>query len=245
MKFVVFLTKFIVTAAIAILFASCRFDGELGPGIEGDGNVTTESRNNDMEFTDIEVSRGLDLEIEQANEKSITVIADKNLQNHIDISIVNKVLIVKTDVNIKNATSKRIVVKIPKINSLQASSAAHIIGKSLIKAQNIGLSSSSAGDINISLEAENVTAESSSGSNMTVKGKTLKLETQTSSGSHIEAGELLANDIIADASSGSTSLVHPLASLKATAGSGSNIRYNNDPKIINRNESSGGSVSKE
>lgn len=245
MKFIVFITKLIVTSLVAGLFASCKFDVDLGPGLEGDGNIVTETRNTDMPFNGIEISRGLELQVEQSGETSITVIADKNLQNHITTEIVNEILIITSDVNIDNAGSKKIVVKMPNITSLQASSAASIKGASTIKGQNIGLSTSSAGELTLTLEAENVTAESSSGSSMNLRGKTLKLETDTSSGSVLDAQQLLANDIISDASSGSVTDVHPLVSLKAQASSGSSISYHNDPKILSKDSSSGGSVSRE
>jgi len=245
MKFIVFITKIIVTAAVAILFSSCKFDLDLNSGIDGDGNVVTENRNNNTPFTGIEISRGLELEIEQSSETSITVIADKNLQNHISTDINNGILTITSDVDIKDAASKRIVVKLPNITSLQASSAAFIKGNNTIKGQNIELTTSSAAEIKMSLEAENVTAECSSAGSMQLRGKTLKLEVDASSGSVLDAEQLLANDIISDASSGSVIDVHPLVSLKAAASSGSSITYHNEPKIISKDSSSGGSISKQ
>lgn len=245
MKPIAILSKAALALSVALLFSSCKYDFDFGPGLEGDGNVVTESRNNDMEFTGIEISRGLELEIEQSNEKSIAVVADKNLQQHISTDINNGILTITTDIDIDNATSKKIIVKMPKITSLQASSAASVVGKNVLKGQNIGLSTSSAGQMNVSLEAENATAECSSGSNMTIKGKALKLETDTSSGSVLDAEGLLANDIIADASSGSSTNVSPIVSLKASASSGSHVKYHGDPKIINKDTGSGGSISKE
>jgi len=244
MKRIAFIPKMIVAVSALFLLNSCKYDFDFGPGLSGDGNVTTESRNNDTPFTAIEVSRGLELEVEQSSEKSITVIADKNLQQHISTEINNGVLSITSDVNIDDATSKKIVVKLPAITSLQASSAAVIIGKNTIKANDIGLSTSSAGEMKISLEAENVSAESSSGSSMRLKGKTLKLDTNSSSGSTISAEELLANDVICEASSGSVIDVHPLVSLKAGASSGGNVSYHNEPKTISKETSSGGNVGK-
>lgn len=240
--------KIMLTALIAVTLASCKFDvdlGDLGPGIKGDGNVVTESRNNDTPFTGIEVSRGIELVVEQSDEKSITVTADKNLQNHISTDINNGILTITSDVNIDGASTKKVTVKLPKITSLQASSAATVMSNNTIKGQNIGLSSSSGSDLKISLEADNVTAECSSGSTMKLHGKALKLETDTSSGSVLDAEALLANDIISDASSGSVTEVRPLMSLKASASSGSSINYHNEPKTIDKDTSSGGSITKQ
>lgn len=239
------LSLFCITATILLVSCNFNVDLGLGPGIKGDGNVVTENRNNDTPFTAIEISRGLELEVEQSNEKSITVIADKNLQEHITTNVSNGVLTITSDANIGSASSKKIVVKLPDITSLQASSAASIKGLNAIKGQDLGVSSSSGGDIQLALEAENLTVESSSGSSVKLKGKTLKLDVGTSSGSVVDAQQLLANDIICEASSGSAIDVHPLVSLKASASSGSNVTYHNEPKILTKEGSSGGSITKE
>jgi hypothetical protein len=244
-----FIPKLLTLAAAALFFTSCKYDIDLdlgGKRVHGDGNVVTENRNINTAFTAIEISRGLELEVEQSSQTSVTVIADKNLQNHITTEVNNGVLTITTDANISDASSKKIVVKLPKITSLEASSASIVTGMNTIKGEDIALSTSSAGEMKLTLEAENVSAESSSGSSMQLRGKTLKLDTNTSSGSVIDAEKLLANDIISEASSGSVIDVYPLVSLKADASSGGNIGYHNDPKTsISKESGSGGSVSKE
>ncbi len=237
----------ILFLAMGTLLGSCKYDVDLdlSPGIKGDGNIVTENRNNDTPFSAIEISRGLELEVEQSNQSSITVIADKNLQNHISTDINNGVLTITSDVNIRDASSKKIIVKLPNITSLQASSAGSIVGLNPIKGQDIAVSASSAGEIKLWIEAENLTLESSSGATMKLKGKALKLDADSASGSVIDAEQLLANDVLCDASSGSSVDVHPLVSLKASASSGSHVSYHNQPKVISKDASSGGSISKE
>lgn len=235
-------------AATAFALTSCKYDIDLdlgGKRIDGDGNVVTVNRNISAPFTAIEISRGLELEVEQSAEALVSVTADKNLQEHISTDVSNGVLTITSDANIGDAESKKIVVKMPKITGLQASSASTIKSTNTIKATDLTLSVSSAGEMNLSLESENVSAESSSGSSMHLKGKTLKLDTNTSSGSVLDAERLLANDITSEASSGSVTDVHPLVSLKAHASSGSNINYHNEPKTLSKETSSGGSVGKE
>ncbi len=239
------LTKPIVLFASALLLGSCNFNVDLGPGISGDGNVVTETRNSDAPFTSIEIDRGLELELEQSADQSIAVIADQNLQDHISTQISNGVLTITTDENIRNASSQKIVVKMPKVTALQTSSAASIASKGWIKGQDIAISTSSASEVRLAVEAENLTLESSSGSSMKLKGKALKLDVQTSSGSVIDAEQLLANDIICDASSGSTADLRPLVSLKASASSGSHISYRGAPKVVTKDAGSGGSITKE
>jgi len=245
-KFILYITKLIITTAIALLFASCNFNVDFGNDLSGDGNVVTENRNNDTEFTSVEASRGLDVEIEQSNTKSITVIADQNLQNHISTQIESGVLKITTDVNIKNAESKKIIVKMPIIDVLQASSAATITGKTMIRANNLGLSASSAGEVDINFEGESLSAESSSAGSIQLSGKAIRFDVTSSSGSSIDAKKLLANDIAAKASSGSGIDIHPLVNLNGRASSGAVVRYHHKPSNnVKKNVSSGGSVSEQ
>jgi hypothetical protein len=105
------------------------------------------------------------------------------------------------------------------------------------------LNTSSGGEIEAVIEYEKVSCDASSGSRLTVSGKALLLETSSSSGSEINAEELAANEIVADASSGSFTKVKPIIKLKGTASSGSSITYYQNPKTLIKTESSGGSVS--
>lgn len=245
-KFILYITKLIITAAMAMLFASCNFNVDFDGDLKGDGNVVTENRNNNAEFTSIEASRGLDVEIEQSTSKSITVIADKNLQPHISTQISNGVLKITTDMNIQDAESKKIIVKMPIIDVLQASSAATITGKTLIRANNLGISASSAGEIDINFEGESLLAESSSAATILLSGKALKFDATSSSGSSMDAKKLLANDISAKASSGSGIDIHPLVNLNGRASSGAFIRYHNKPSNnVTKKISSGGSISEQ
>ncbi len=77
-----------------------------------------------------------------------------------------------------------------------------------------------------------------------MSGKALEVTTASSSGSSIEAEKLLANEVTSQSTSGSSSIVSPIVSLKAHASSGSSIEYAKTPKNLAIEESSGGGVSK-
>jgi hypothetical protein len=244
-KIITMITKFIIVTITALLFASCNFAANM-KSIRGNGNVTTEKRIVTGDFKSVEVSNAIDLVIEQSDVTEITVEADDNLQKEIITKVENGVLIISCDYNsFINIKSKKVTVKMPLIHKLEASSSSTIKSINTLKGENISLEASSAGSINVNLEADAVFCEASSGSEITVNGKALKLETASSSGSEIDAKGLLANDIIANSSSGSSISVHPLVSLNAKASSGSEINYDVVPKKIILEESSGSSISKQ
>jgi hypothetical protein len=242
-KVITLITKFIVIAITALLFSSCNNLYHYN-SIQGSGNITTENRIVQGEFNSVDVSNAIDVEIIQSETSSITVIADDNLQSSITTSINNGVLEIACEYSsFKDVKSKKVIVNMPLINSLQASSASSIRNKSILKGEKINVNSSSAANIKLSLEFDRISSESSSGSRIDINGKTLELTSNASSGSSINAGNLLANNVIANVSSGASIEVHPILSLDADASSGGNVKYNNQPKKIQKNESSGGNVS--
>jgi hypothetical protein len=240
-KIIIHITKFVIATITALLFASCNFNLNT---IEGSGNVTTEKRTVQGDFKSVKVSNAIDLVIEQSDKYEVTVEADDNLQKEIITKVENGTLVIQCKFNsFRNITMKKVTVKMPAVEKIEASSASSVTSKDVLHGENIELETSSAATMNVNTEFDNISCHSSSGSSIDIKGKALKVKTSASSGSSIEAGNLLANDVDADVSSGAVTKVHPILSLKAEASSGGNINYDNVPKTINKTASSGGSVS--
>lgn len=244
LKLITLITKFIVAALMALLFSSCGHSMNFN-GIKGSGNITTETRTVNQDFKKIEASNGIKVIVEQSDNKSITVETDDNLQQHIITKIENGILKIESDENY-NATETPIVkVKMPVTNGLSTSSGSEITSSGTLISENMDVESSSGSQINITVEADAIKIESTSGSSIEVGGKALKAETSSSSGSTIDAKNLMANEVISQTTSGSSTDVYPILKLEAKASSGSNISYHKIPKTVSKEESSGGSVSQE
>ena len=242
-KLITIITKFIIATILALLVSSCNSSIIFGDGIKGSGNITTETRTANQDFKNIDVSNGVKVIIEQSNTKYISVEVDDNLQNIITTKIENGVLKIGADKNYTSTETPSVTVKTPIINELSTSSGSLLVSSKVIKSDFLNAKSSSGSQIKIEVEADAITVESSSGSSLEVSGKALKLETSSSSGSTIEAKKLMANEVISQSSSGSSTSVHPILSLNAKANSGSSIIYYKTPNSISKEENSGGSVS--
>ncbi|MDR7208763.1 head GIN domain-containing protein [Flavobacterium piscis] len=239
-KIIIHITKFIIATITALLFASCNFNMN---SIEGSGNVTTEKRIVQGDFKNVSVSNAIDLVIEQSDSTEVIVEADDNLQKEITTKVENGTLIIKCKYSSFNDVTKRVTVKMPVIDKLEASSASTVKNKNIITGEKIDLQASSAASININTESDVVICKASSGSTINIEGKALKLKTDASSGSTIDAKNLKANEIDSDASSGASTNIHPIISLKAEASSGASINYEGSPKTIEKKSNSGGSIS--
>lgn len=241
-KIITIITKLIIATILALLFSSCNPSFRCCNGIKGSGNITTETRTVNQDFKNIEVSQGIKVIVEQSDNKSVTVETDDNLQKHIIIDIENNVLIIKSDKSYNSSETPVVNVKMPVINGLSSSSGSEITSSNVLITENIHVESSSGSQIHINVEADAISIESGSGSSIEVSGKALKLETSSSSGSEINAENLMANEVISQTSSGSSTSVYPIIKLEAKASSGSSINYHKIPKTVVKKESSGGSV---
>lgn len=245
-RFAVVCTKVIAVTTVAVLFSSCHVkDIQIGEGIDGNGNVTTQTRKVEGDFSKIDANRGLNVTVEQSDSYFVEVEADDNLQSHITTTVENGTLIITSDENIDEASAKNIHIKMPSLTKVETSSGASIETKGTYKGTDISVKSSSGSQADLDLEFDSINCESTSGSSITIKGKALKLSTHSSSGSEIEASNLLVNDVVSESTSGSSTDVHPIVSLKGKASSGSSISYDGSPRTVSKEESSGGSVSKE
>lgn len=243
-KLIEHFVKFITIVLLALLVTSCKYSLDLGENsITGNGKVVTEERTLDS-FTKIKVTEGIECELIQSNSQKVVIEADENLIKGIKTKVENGTLIISSDYdNYINVDSKKVKVQIPNIESLESSSGATLTTKSAIKGSSLVVKSSSGSEMSVNAEYDTITTSSSSGSELTLSGKALNLSTDSSSGSSISAESLLVNNVTSKSSSGSSSEVHPLVSLTAKASSGSSIEYTGNPKTINKDESSGGSVS--
>jgi hypothetical protein len=241
-KIITLITKFIVVALTALLVTSCNYNVNL-KSITGSGTISKENRSVTNEFKSIEVSNAIDLVLEQSEKTEIIVEADDNLIDGISTRIENGILVIDCDYNsFIDIESKKVIVKMPSIEELQASSASSITSTNVLKGEEIILKASSASSIKLNLEYDRIKAKASSASTIVLYGLALDLSTEASSGSEIDASDLFSNEVLAKASSGASIKTNPIVNLKAKASSGGSILYTKTPKSIEKRASSGGSI---
>lgn len=236
------ITKIIVTTIMAILLSSCNFDMHFNPGVNGNGNVITDERIIDQNFTAIDANAGLDVYLTQSGTNSVVVEADENLQDMIKTYVEGNVLVITVDGNISFAESKKVMVNFGDIEQIESHSGSDVYSEGLIKADNLLLSASSGSDMNVEVLVNNLELEASSGADLLVKGKTNKLRAESSSGSDIQASDLESQICEAKASSGGGISIHTKKELMASASSGGDISYSGNPEKVKTNDSPSGSI---
>lgn len=241
-RVVVYCTKFIVALITVLLMASCN--SSFLNGVQGNGNVTTEKRDIKAKFTGIEASAGLEVEVTQGDSIKVEVETDSNLQQYVVAKVEGSDLKLYVDHSINNAEILKVYVTLPDLKKVDCNSGSNVHFNTVMKGLNLRLNASSGSHLEGKVEYDAVDAETTSGSSMDLKGIALKLNTSSSSGSTLEANNLVANEVRADASSGSSIRVQASLKLNASASSGASVNYTGKATSITKDESSGGSVSK-
>lgn len=235
------ITVFITLLILTLLTTSCGFEGFTG--VKGNRNVISEERNISSDFNRIKVQQGINLYLSQGNSTEIYVEADENIMDLLITEVKNNELKVYFDKNVYKAKARNVFLTTKNISEIRTSSGASVKTENTIQTTNLILDSSSGSSIKATVEANEVESSTSSGADMDIYGETEMLSAKASSGSFIDADELKATDVFARVSSGANIDVNVSGKLTAKASSGGDIDYEGNPKQVNKDTSSGGSVS--
>lgn len=239
------LVRIITASIIGILMTSCNFDLNFGPGVSGEGNVTTEIRKVDSDIENIKVSRGIDVEIIQGNETAIKVVADENLHNVIttEYDDDNKMLRISSNENIRSSTSKKVIVTVKDLASISTTSGSSVYADGEFTSNKLVVSSTSGSHVNLNVETNTLKLNSTSGAGIEVSGSTEKLSVASTSGSYIRAENLKAQSTSVAATSGASVKVNTSEALTASATSGASVRYSGNPERVSKSDGVSGSIS--
>jgi len=233
----------LITTYLVLLFTttSCFIDGVTG--IRGNGKIISEDRSISSDFDVIKVQQGINLYLTQGNSTELNVEADENILDLLITEVNNNELKVYFDKNVYRAKARNVFLTANTISKIKTSSGASVKSENTLQVNSIDLDASSGSAIKVYVNADEVTSNCSSGADITVFGKAYTLSAKASSGSSIDADELKTVDAYATASSGANIDVNLSGKLTAIASSGGDIDYEGEPSNVDKDTSSGGSVS--
>jgi hypothetical protein len=198
-------------------------------------------------FKAIRVSAGIDLYLEAADHEKVTVSGDRNDVEEIITEVKDGTLHIyrkgKFGFNFNFNNDCEVHVSARTLEALDASSGSEVKSVGTFKSSAFRVGVSSGSEVSLNLDCDKVSADSSSGSEIKLSGRTRMFTLSVSSGSEIDAGNLSAEIVQADASSGGEARVRAAAELHAHASSGGEINYEGKPQTVDAHKSSGGSVS--
>lgn len=211
--------------------------------IVGSGEIVTEERDF-IEFTIVEVGWGFEVEINQSESYSISITADDNMLDHIEVSRSNNKLTIglKWGYGYQNVTL-RAKITMPELHELQLSggtcgtiegfSTTHEFVLELSGGSSLTGSFTTSGDAKFTLSGGSHLIKLDGGAN--------NLRTSASGGSDLNLLDFSVHNATVSLSGGSQTNIKLDGRLDAELSGGSNIRYIGDP-TMGTIETSGGST---
>jgi hypothetical protein len=212
-------------------------------GIKGNGEVVSEDRTISSNFNEIKVQQGIQVYITQGNSTELKVEADENIIDILRTEVKNNKLNIFFDKNVYKASSRKVYLTTSDISKIETSSGASVKTENTIETTILELDSSSGSAIKMYVNADEISSSSSSGATINIYGKSKEFSAMASSGSSIDADKLETINATAKVSSGANIDLNVSGKLIAKASSGGDIDYEGNPTEVNKDTSSGGSVS--
>ncbi len=233
----------ILTLLLSTFFISCRFT--TGKRINGNGNITTESRQVGS-FSGVNVSSDIDVYIKQDSIASVKIETDENLLEFVHITIDDGILEIEEEdgFNLRSAKGIKVYVSGPSFKSFEVSGASNIYGENKITGNNeIDIQISGAGSLKMELNAPAIRAELSGASHLGLKGETKNLRLDGSGASSIDCFDLMSEETQVDLSGASNADVYASVKLVANVSGASDVKYIGNAAVT-QDVSGAGSVKK-
>lgn len=266
MKKILALTIALLLSMPMMMFAAGANDGKKVFRIKGSDNIISKTINLEEEYTRIEVSRGVKVEIEERPGTEVTIWANDNVMEYVEVEIDEGELEITIDDDVNSMSNVRVVVSLPNNNNItkiEASSAAKVqvkpeqnvktfkadassaaeINLARVNAESFTMDASSSGHIEGVVKADNGYIEATSAADVEVNILAVRCSAKASSAAKIVLqGEV--GTLYAEASSAGDVIADECPVLEmanAKASSGASIKVNATKKLIAK-ASSGGSI---
>ncbi len=257
---------FIIPVAIAAML-SCNVKSDNGMSFnfatkEGKGPIKTKEVK--LDFDEIKVSQSISAEIVKSSQEKVVVSAPADILEDVLVDNKNGKLHIHFKPNL-NISARNVSVKIfaKDFSHVEATSSADITIRDQFTQDKTSVKASSSGEISGPLEANdlfvdvsssgsftgkiwaiNLKSEASSSGDIKISGKTKSAQLQASSSGTIDAASVAAQDVVASASSSGTIRISASNQVRAKASSAGDVvvKRTGNLNILERSESSGGSV---
>lgn len=203
-------------------FGTFRVSNVFG-GVSGSGVMKNEKRDV-ANFTKIDGSGALNIEVVIQKEFSVEVEADDNLLQNIKTEVRGNTLKIYSEGRISRSNPVNVRIGMPVVEGAEIS----------------GASKASLSDVS----GDNVVLEVSGASKIVVNGEVKNLKVQSNGASSIDAENLKAENADVDVNGASKAIIFATNELKADANGASRITYVGDPVNLVKSSNGGSSIKK-
>lgn len=199
-------------------------------GVGGSGNVKEETRQVGA-FTGLEVSGGIEIDLETGQQERVVVRADDNLVPLVVTEVKQGVLRIYTKENIAHSKELRVKVSARDIRSLRANGGCEVKAR-LGRVPELSLVAKGGVELDASgIDADRVKVDFSGGVDAKLVGKAKVVDYDASGGVDIDAANLLAETAKVDLSGGVDAKIAAAQQLEGDASGGVDLQVRGRPSV--------------
>jgi len=235
----------VLVAAVAVLCTLLILNLRGWPGgLVGSGNLETEEYAF-TNFTEVEISTAFEFEIQQSSSYNISVTADDNVMEYVQVSQVGQTLKIglRTVPRFWSVTL-RVSVTMPEIRGLTVSGASRGDIYDFSSTEDLDITASGASRVNGDIIAGNVEFDISGASTIQLEGSANDMVAGVSGASRLNLGGFTVNNADVDFSGASSGTINLDGRLDADLSGASRLWYIGEPTMGTINTSGASTISK-
>jgi hypothetical protein len=232
-----------IVAAAAVICTLLIVRGWPG-GLIGSGNLETEEYAF-TNFTKVEISSAFEFEIEQSSSYNISVTADDNVIDYVQVSQVGQTLKIRLGtLRLLGSTTLRASVTMPQLHGLTVSGASRGDIYDFSSTEDVDITVSGASRVTGDITAGNVEFDISGASTIQLEGSANDMVASVSGASSFNLGDFTVNNADVDFSGATSGTINLNGRLDADLSGASKLWYIGEPTMGDINTSGASTISK-
>ncbi len=222
----------------------------LSPGIAlsscADKMTVQQQERNVGQFTGIKVGGAFNVVLSQTGKHKLVIEAEEDLLDRVRTEVKGDVLHIdmEWDWSWKSNDDITIYIDFKDLESLEISGAADVKGETPIDANDLDISVSGAGDLNLEINAKTIDVTVSGAGDLSISGSTDRQQVRLSGAADYKAQHLKSKYTHAKASGAGSIVVYASEEIEAYASGAGSVKYYGDPEKEKSKASGAGSISR-
>ena len=232
--------KLLFVSILMTMLYSCDFIG--GERVEGDGDITTESRN-ESGFRNVSSSGPMDIELTQGSSTAVNIEADKNLQPYILTRTSGNTLEVEVKNGYNLRSSHRLVVHVtaPVYEEISLGGSGNIIGRSeLANPDKMSFHLSGSGNVKARVNTRSLESKTSGSGDVALSGFADNYSGSVAGSGNINCFGLVSDNVNITINGSGNAEVFANKKLSLQVNGSGDIRYKGNASVEQHVNGSGG-----
>lgn len=229
MKRILFLT---IGLALTLMQFSCDFDfdDDFGPCVRGNGNNVSRELNL-PDFTGVDLDISAEVIITQGDNFKVTVEGESNIIAELKTNVRNGVWEIDFDRCVRDMDDLTIFITMPRIRSLSISGSGVITSTNIMNVDDIDLSISGSGKIDVGLDADDIFSRISGSGRVVLEGESNSIEHTVSGSGDLFAFPLKTRDADIRVSGSGNSELNVSDNLNVRISGSGDVYYRGKPQV--------------